>query len=107
MGGTRDPRRGPRDQRRRCLHVWDGDGRGAYDEFPMEVPQLTFGQTFTGRSPFANFQLGVFNIVSGKRPKRPDMLRHDRLWEIVEMCWNQEPKKRPTIPQLLEFFQMS
>ena len=75
----------------------------------MGVSQLThFEQTFTGRPPFINnYPAAVYDIITGKRPKRPATLNHEGLWEVVKRCWSQEPKQRPTTSQLLEFFRES
>ena len=49
----------------------------------------------------------MFEIMAGKRPKKPEAVRDNRLWEVIESCWNQEPEKRPFAFQLLEFFRTS
>jgi len=45
--------------------------------------------------------------MAGRRPERPKTLHDDRLWEIIEKCWSQEPEERPDASRLLEFFQTS
>lgn len=45
--------------------------------------------------------------MSGKRPRRPETLNKDGLWELIQRCWDQDPGKRPTTPELLEFFRAS
>ena len=78
-----------------------------------EVSDGRFGlaaseQIFTGHAPFlSTFPAAVFDIMAGKRPPRPETMRHDGLWEIIERCWSQEPMKRPTASELLEFFRTS
>lgn len=110
MGGTGDLEGGFRDEGRRCLHILDGGNRGAYERgFQRKFLNLPhFEKAYTGRAPFViNIQAAIFDIMAGKRPGRPAMLRHDKLWEIVERCWDQEPEKRPTTSQLLESFRVS
>ena len=73
------------------------------------ISRLTcLGQTFTGSPPFvSNYQAAVFGIMDGKRPGRPAILDHEGLWKIINGCWSEEPRVRPTSSQLLEFFQKS
>ena len=72
----------------------------------LNLPALE--QTFTGRPPFiSRIHASMYDIMSGKRPERPDELHHDKLWETIERCWSPEPKERPTTLQLLEFFRTS
>jgi len=67
-----------------------------------------FEQTFLGHSPFGNsYLVAIFGIMTGKRPTRPESLRHDGLWKMMERCWNQDPRERPNSSQLLEFFRKS
>ena len=109
MGATRDLERWFRDEGRRCFYVRDGDNRGAYERgFRRKFLTLPpFEKAYTGRAPFTiNTSAAVFEIIAGNRPGRPAMLRDDKLWEIVERCWDQEPRKRPAISQLLESFRV-
>jgi hypothetical protein len=72
----------------------------------LNLPALE--QTFTGNPPFvANFQSALYDIMVGKRPQRPGTLGHDGLWELTQRCWNQDPGRRPTTFELLEFFRTS
>jgi len=65
-------------------------------------------QTFTGNPPFlTNFHAAILDILNGKRPPRPAILRHEGLWEVMKRCWSAEPRERPTTSQLLQFFQTS
>ena len=61
-------------------------------------------KTLTGRVPFVtkNYHSALYDIMSGKRPRRPEMLSNDGLWKLVEMCWDQDPRKRPATWELLE-----
>ena len=65
-------------------------------------------QIFTGHSPFIkNYNSALYDIMSGKRPQRPGTLDHDKLWRFVQRCWDQDPSRRPTTSELLEFFRTS
>ena len=64
---------------------------------------ICLDKTFTGRPPFAtNRQLALYDLMSGKRPGRPEMLSHDGLWKLVEACWDRDPWRRPATLELLE-----
>ena len=42
-------------------------------------------------------------IMRGDRPPRPSHLTlTDELWELVQQCWNQDPRKRPPMPKVLQ-----
>jgi len=43
-------------------------------------------------------------VSNGERPRRPNQ-KHglsDLTWTLVQMCWHQEPEKRPSITSVLE-----
>ena len=64
-----------------------------------------FEKAYTGRAPFpSELIIAMGHITVGKRPGRPATLDYDVLWEIIELCWDKEPGKRPTTSQLLETF---
>lgn len=75
----------------------------------MYVPQRAFlAQTFTGRVPFVmNYQSGLYEIMAGRRPDRPDTLTHDELWKLIQKCWNQDPGNRPNASEIVEIFKRS
>lgn len=79
---------------------------GAFDGcFPTF---LNLEQTYTGHSPFVTaYQSALYDIMSGKRPERPGVLSNDRLWELIQRCWDEDPGKRLTALEMLEFFQAS
>ncbi|KAF5364606.1 hypothetical protein D9758_005616 [Tetrapyrgos nigripes] len=68
---------------------------------------MTMFEVCTGRIPFSHrkFYGGVvYDVVSGKRPPRPSpsdayasLLLTDKIWEIIQTCWEQKPKHRPTM----------
>jgi len=61
-------------------------------------------QVFTGAYPFSN--LGSFAtalaIVEGKRPQRPTHPSFtEELWALVQCCWDQDPRLRPEVSEVL------
>ena len=60
-------------------------------------------EIFTGRLPFEDQEdeAVVFQILGGVRPKMPENAQEVELtietWELLESCWRQNPKKRPTM----------
>lgn len=60
-------------------------------------------EAFTGKTPFEELrnEAVVPWILEGGRPKIPKNPRAvgltDEVWELLESCWQQNPKKRPTI----------
>ena len=42
-------------------------------------------------------------VSTGKRPQRPGKLNDD-LWNLMQECWNQDTRKRPTTFELVDFF---
>ena len=40
--------------------------------------------------------------VQGQRPPRPRKLPiSDALWDLIELCWKQQPSERPTAMEVL------
>ena len=65
-------------------------------------------EIFTGQVPFVeqeNAAVVVFRILRGDRPKIPKNAQEVGLtveiWNLIERCWQQNPKKRPTIAQVV------
>jgi hypothetical protein len=59
---------------------------------------LTSPQIFTGAVPFSDslHVAAVLAITSGKRPQRPTHpTLTDKLWKLVQDCWDQDPRLRP------------
>ena len=46
----------------------------------------------------------VLKVMQGERPKRPSAndgkIMLDDLWELVELCWQQEPFNRPDVADI-------
>ena len=65
-------------------------------------------EIFTGQIPFVeqeNATEVVFQILRGDRPKMPKNAREVGLtveiWNLIESCWRQDPKRRPTIEEIV------
>lgn len=65
-------------------------------------------EVFTGAAPF-NIHPSVaatLVIMQGQRPPRPD---HpgltEKLWKLMQRCWDQEPQLRPEMSEVLEVLQ--
>ena len=64
-------------------------------------------EVFTGEVPFVGQGDGavIFQILRGERPKMPENAQEVGLtvemWNLIESCWKQNPKKRPTIGEVL------
>ena len=62
-------------------------------------------QIFTGHSLFLeNYNSALYVILSGRRPQRPGTLDHDKLWRLVQRCWDPDPRARPATSEALEYF---
>ena len=73
----------------------------------------SFGMTcleiMTGKRPFSHLALDggpIWEIYKGKRPARPDCLVgadswHDKLWSLIQACWDAKPKNRPSATAVL------
>ena len=62
------------------------------------------GQVLTGTPPFAGRgkrELACKVVIDGERPQRPRDSKKlgftDKVWEVLERCWEKEPSARPTI----------
>jgi hypothetical protein len=66
---------------------------------PVASPQV-----FTGAVPFHNslHVAAMLAIMSGKRPPRPTHpALTDELWALMQRCWDQTPRLRPEILEVL------
>ena len=67
---------------------------------------------FSDQYPFpdisSDFQV-MFAVKQGKRPSRPlhEMSRirglNDEIWNIIEVCWTQDPGARPPATNVVEY----
>ena len=61
-------------------------------------------QVFSGRSPFYDMNRIAGNslMLEGHRPGRPDHPKlSDRMWELIQNCWNVDPAQRKTITEIV------
>lgn len=61
-------------------------------------------EVFTGAGPFSDRGplAALSAIADGERPPRPtDPVVTDRLWELIQQCWNKETKLRPCMLHVL------
>ena len=61
-------------------------------------------QVFTGAVPFGTSPPGVaaMAIMHGNRPPRPPNLANtDKLWGLMQRCWDQKPLLRPKVSEVL------
>ncbi|KAH8832201.1 kinase-like domain-containing protein [Flagelloscypha sp. PMI_526] len=60
---------------------------------------MTSLKVYTQKRPFPNHPNDAavcFDVAQGRRPIRPSQGDfHDDLWDIVQMCWDQNPTSRP------------
>ncbi|KAG9029682.1 hypothetical protein FRB95_005023 [Tulasnella sp. JGI-2019a] len=71
---------------------------------------MTALQIVSGHEPYYNIK-AIGQLVSAINkhitPKRSDyddsgeLLKNDRLWSLLEACWNADPKKRPSMDQVV------
>jgi hypothetical protein len=76
--------------------------RRALAYYPPASPQV-----FTGEVPFNNslHVAAMLAIMSGKRPQRPTHSNFtDELWALMRRCWDQDPRLRPEILEVLNVF---
>jgi hypothetical protein len=78
----------------------------------IHVPNISwsshFRKIFSGKVPFHKWSNStvIFRVVYGATPPRSDApALTDKLWEIVERCWQKEPNKRPEVSVVLECFE--
>lgn len=81
--------------------------------FAMVATEVRTRKVFEGVSQpicleqtFAEHSLAVecYDTVSARgSPERPATLRED-LWNLMKGCWNEDPQKRPTTFELIDFF---
>jgi serine/threonine protein kinase len=75
----------------------------AFGMFAVEV--------FTGKIPFEEQknETVVLRISQGGRPTMPEDAQAvgltTEIWSVLESCWNQNPKKRPTMQEVVRRWQ--
>lgn len=73
-------------------------------EIPWIASQAKWGQVFAGHVPFPgeNHIAGVFSMLKGRRPGRPD--NHElsnRVWKVIKSCWEGNPARRMTMAEVI------
>ncbi|KAJ7057695.1 kinase-like domain-containing protein [Mycena amicta] len=63
-------------------------------------------EIFTGYVPFwelTNDVAVMFQVIQGQRPKRSpgNIPEKEKLWRLMTECWDGDPEKRPTAPQVV------
>lgn len=68
-----------------------------------------FFQIYSGKYPFYDILRDVtviWKVTQGGRPQRPtnerDRTMSNELWDLVEMCWKQEPQERPQMGDVVD-----
>ena len=64
-------------------------------------------EVFTGRVPFENQGdvAAAVSILKGSRPEMPEYAQEvgliTKMWELLESCWQEDPKRRPTMEEVV------
>ena len=69
----------------------------------IHYPSL-LSQVFTGAVPFSDTVTTAVTmaIIGGKRPPRPTHRQFThQLWTLMQLCWDQDPRSRPQIFEVL------
>ena len=68
-------------------------------------------EVFTGKIPFEGQknEAVVLRISQGGRPEMPKNAQEigltDEMWKLLESCWLQNPKKRPTMEEVVRIWE--
>ena len=68
-------------------------------------------EVFTGKIPFEKQEneAVAFLILEGSRPEMPENAQAvgltSEMWEIIEVCWQQDPVERPTTDEVTRRWQ--
>ena len=64
-------------------------------------------EVLSGQAPFAAHRDPevVFMVIGGERPEKPQEeaggLFTNEIWEVLELCWKQQPNDRPNLKRVL------
>lgn len=78
--------------------VLGGEEKTASKEADVYSFAMVMVEAFSGQVPFRDSQAYevVMLVAAGTRPPRPDHpALADHLWELIQRCWNADPKSRP------------
>ena len=86
-----------------------GSGMPVMESKPADVFAFSMlaVEVFTGRIPFEEQknEAVVLRISRGGRPEMPENAQAvgltDEIWNILESCWQQNPKKRPMMDEVV------
>ena len=70
-------------------------------------------EVLTGRPPFGAERCRhpeiMLRVMEGKRPRKPEAARDigfgGGMWELVQQCWHQDRRERPTVEKVFKHFQ--
>ena len=65
-------------------------------------------EVLSGQAPFAQYKgiALILKIMGGELPGRPQGAWFtDGLWEMLERCWNHQPRDRPGLKALLQYLE--
>ncbi|KAJ7873555.1 kinase-like domain-containing protein [Mycena leptocephala] len=84
--------------------------QGGYNDYRVDVYAFAclVYEMLTGTAPFPDLYTDVavaMAVLQGERPSRPLLLPGapvmDGLWNLLQMCWEQNPQNRPTASQIV------
>ncbi|KAF8966869.1 kinase-like domain-containing protein, partial [Flammula alnicola] len=80
------------------------DSEGESIDFPADVYSfaMTAWQIHTGLVPFSEVPMRTFYrwvIDKEQRPEYPNSM-NKALWSLIQECWQHDPAKRPTFPEV-------
>ncbi|KAG6827695.1 hypothetical protein H0H93_015420, partial [Arthromyces matolae] len=99
---------------------WQAPELLSSDELPLttkESDMFALGyalyEIFAGQVPFTHITRNstvIYKVLSGERPSRPTSNSlswnvwglTEGIWSMMELCWNADPTKRPTIEAVIE-----
>jgi len=76
-----------------------------YSRGPFAHCHSISSQVFTGAVPFNRNppQAATLAIMAGERPPRPAHPQlTNRLWTLMQRCWNQDPLLRPEVSEVFK-----
>ncbi|KAJ7572902.1 kinase-like domain-containing protein [Mycena floridula] len=63
-------------------------------------------EIYTGKHPFPEYRVDFkvgHEVSEGRRPSRPPNVFSNKLWDLVEKCWRQDPAQRPPAREVVSF----